>query len=906
MHPAVIRCTMRVLSTCTAILLILQVFLESTGRLHAQQTLQVVPGWNRYCILDTSGNSILPSGRIVRPAGEYSRVNRAPYGLALTADGAHGVLLHPEAVSIVTFSKQMTVKRLPAYGSTGLPQLRAGTFTGIAITPDSRYAWLSGGNSGMLWKLRLEDGTFIDSIDVGAFHGESPREAFLTDIAITGDGNILALDRAWQQLYCVEPANRKLLYSLPTGYIPFNMDLAADGSKALFCNVGLYQYPLVPGVTKSNKDSLMLRFPPYAAHTSASDTGIWAEGRFIPGLGPANSPNSMSVWMANLKKPGIKEKWNTGRSIGSLLEDGEEVVGGAHPCDIVCGRRFAYISNAQNDFISIIDLKKGRLCGSIPIQSYTFLDRTRGYMPYGLALDEKHGRLYVACMGFNAVAVIDLFQQRCIGFIPTGWGPVKVAIHPKDGSLIVTSARGLGAGPNGGSGFVAPPQGTYVGDIQLGTLQRIPMPDEALLKQYTASVLNNTFLDVKLPETYTPPVKHIVYITKENQTYDEVFGQLKGGLGDSTLSRLGVNCEYLLPDSLRSGADNLRVSPNHHEIARRYAISDNFYCDSDASIHGHHWMLGTIPNEYVETNSAYRGDFGTFSPAPGRRFPRTTGAMDPEDYNEIGGFWEALQRHNKTVYNFGQANEYAGVSEEWNHVDNGARQSVAFPMPAAIYPFTCREYAGYNTNIPDQVRVHQFEKVFREKWLEGKDTMPDVITIQLPNDHGADPRPQDGYPNRASFMGDNDLALGRMLDFLSRTPYWKDMLVIVVEDDAQGGVDHIDAHRSLLMMAGPYVKPGYVSHRHANFGSVIRTMYHLLGIAPVNHYDATASLLTDFFTADTGNQEPFRFLPADPRIFNAALSLEKYNLNTDWMKVAPGPPMDNEDHQRREFYKNKP
>jgi hypothetical protein len=155
-------------------------------------------------------------------------------------------------------------------------------------------------------------------------------------------------------------------------------------------------------------------------------------------------------------------------------------------------------------------------------------------------------------------------------------------------------------------------------------------------------------------------------------------------------------------------------------------------------------------------------------------------------------------------------------------------------------------------------------------------------------------------------MGDNDLALGRMLDFLSRTPYWKDMLVIVVEDDAQGGVDHIDAHRSLLMMAGPYVKPGYVSHRHANFGSVIRTMYHLLGIAPVNHYDATASLLTDFFTADTGNQEPFRFLPADPRIFNAALSLEKYNLNTDWMKVAPGPPMDNEDHQRREFYKNKP
>jgi len=897
---------MKLQRKCAKLCMVLQVGLAGSVALYGQQDLQMVPGWNRYCTIDTNGTSILPSGRLVRPAGEVRRVNRAPYGLALTPDGTYGILLHPEAVSIITFGKQMAVKRLPAYGLPAMPQLRGGTFTGIAMTPDSRHAWLSGGNSGMLWKLRLADGVFVDSVDAGAFHPENPREAFLTDIGITNDGRLMVLDRAWQQLYCVEPETRTLEYALPTGYIPFNLDIALDGRKLLFCNVGLYQYPVVPEVTKDNKDSMRLRFPPYAAHTSASDTGTWTEGRFIPGLGPANSPNAMSVWMANIKKTAIKEKWNTGRSIGSLLEDGEEVVGGAHPCDIVCGQKFAYVSNAQNDFISIIDLKKGRLCGNIPIKSATFLDRNRGYMPYGLALDEKHGRLYAACMGFNAVAVIDLFQQRCIGFIPTGWGPVKVAIHPKDGSLIVASARGLGAGPNGGSGFVAPPQGTYVGDIQLGTLQRIPVPDDNMLKRYTDSVLNYTCIAATLPESFVPPVKHIVYITKENRTYDEVFGQLKSGKGDSTLARFGVNCEYLLPDSLRSGADNLRVSPNHHEIAKRYAISDNFYCDSDASIHGHHWMLGTIPNEYVETNSAYRGDFRTFSPAPGRRFPKTTGAMDPEDYNEIGGFWEALQRHNKSIYNFGQANEYAGVSEEWNHLENGARQAVAFPMPAAVYSFTCREYAGYNTNIPDQVRVHQFEKVFREKWLDGKDTLPDVITIQLPNDHGADPRPEDGYPNGASFMGDNDLALGRMLDFLSHTPYWKDMLVIIVEDDAQGGVDHVDAHRSILMMAGPHVKPGYVSHRHANFGSVIRTMYHLLGIDAVNHYDATASLLTDFFSAETNNSEPFNFLPADPRVFNTALSLEKYKLDTDWMKVAPSVPMDNEQHQRSQFYKNKP
>lgn len=888
------------------VLLTLLLLTEFAAASKAQAPLYMVPGWDRYCSIDTAGTSVLPAGRLVKPAGQFIRVNRAPYGLALTPDGRLGILLHPDAITLVSFSRQLTAKRIPAYGSAPLPQLKGGTFTGIAITNDSRFAWLSGGNSGMLWKLRLADGAFVDSIDAGAFHPAHPREAFLTDISLTPDGKLLALDRAWQQLYCIEPVGKQLEYALPTGYIPLNIEITADGRHALFCNVGLYQYPLVPGVTPDNKDSMMLRFPPYGAHTPASDTGVWAEGRFIPGLGPANSTNGMSVWMTGLKKPGIKSKWNTGRIIGTLLEEGEEVVGGAHPCDIVCDKRFAYISNAQNDAISILDLRNGRLCGTIPIQSGTFLDRTRGYIPYGLALDAKHGRLYAACMGFNAVAVIDLFQRKTIGFIPSGWGPVKIALHPVDGSLIVASARGLGAGPNGGAGFVDPPQGTYVGDIQLGTIQRIPVPGETELKAYTDSVLKYTFVPVKLAETYVPPVKHIVYITKENRTYDEVFGQLQAGKGDSSLARFGVHCEYLLPDSLRPGADHLRVSPNHHEIARRYAISDNFYCDSDASIHGHHWMLGTIPNEYVETNSAYRGDFRAFSPAPGRRFPKTTGAMDPEDYNEIGGFWEALRRYNKTVYNFGEANEYAGVSEEWNHTENGARQPVAFPMPAAIFPYTCREYAGYNTNIPDQVRVQQFEKVFREKWLDGKDTLPDVITIQLPNDHGADPRPEDGYPNRASFMGDNDLALGRMLDFLSSTPYWKDMLVIVVEDDAQGGKDHIDAHRSLLMMAGPHVKTGYISHRHANFGSVIRTMYHLLGIAPVNHYDATASLLLDFFEPARQTLEPFQFLPADPRIFDAALSLKKYRLPTDWMHAAPGPPMDDEKHQRNQFYQTKP
>jgi len=884
------------------ITMLVGIFLYVKGQ--AQNPVYMVPGFGSYCTLDTSGTSVLPSGRIIKPAGKCVRITRAPYGLAITPDGSKVLTLHPDAITITQIQNSLKSKRIPSFGAPQIPQLAEGTFTGLVITPDSRYAWISGGNSGIVWKLDLNTESFCDSIRVGVFHPEEPDAAFLTDIALSDEGLLLVLDRAWQSVYVINPENKTLLFNLPGGIIPFGVACIPGKREFLYCHVGMYNYPLVPGVTPENRDTYMLRFPPYAAHTEASEKGVEFEGRYIPGLGSANSDKAMSVWMASMNKGKVLRKWHTGRSIGSMLEDGAEVVGGAHPCSVIAGRQYAYVSNAQNDFITVINLKRKVISKQIPIRSGSFLDSFRGYMPYGLALDEAEGRLYVACMGFNAIAVLDVHKGTTIGFIPAGWGPVKVALDKPGRKIYISSARGFGAGPNGGQGFVTPPQGNYVGDIQLGLLQQLEIPSDAQLKAWTDSVLNYTFAKQILPENPLPPIRYIVYITKENRTYDEVFGQRKEGIGDTTLARFGMDCEFLLPDSLRKQYDHLRISPNHHALADKYAISDNFYCDSDASIHGHHWMMGTIPNEYVETNSAYRGDFRTFSKAPGRRFPRTTGAMDPEDYNEKGGFWEALLRHGKTVYNFGEANEYTGVWEEWNHLENGTRLPVAFPMPAAIYPFTCKEYAGYNTNIPDQVRVQQFEKVFRERWLEGEEAFPDVITIQLPNDHGAAPRPEDGYPSRASFMADNDLALGRMIEFLSKTEYWKNMLVVVVEDDAQGGVDHIDAHRSLLMMAGPWVKPGYVSHTHANFGAVIRTMYHLLHIPAVNQYDATASLLLDFLHNSAPNEQPFKYLPADFRVFDAAKSLERYKFSTDWMKSEPGEPMDNEEKQREEFYKN--
>ena len=890
-----------------------------------------VPGRLDYCKINENGISVLPSGRFVSPVGEKIRVHRAPYGLAVSNDGKFAVALHSGAVTLVEMSISASqVSRFPEFDGKGIDIIKGASFVGASFSNNNRVVYLSGGDKGKIWMFDVILKKVIDSVDVNQFHPEAPKEAFVTDILVDDvNDDLWVLDRAWFQLYRIGLKDKKLKAMIPTGRIPFGLALSAKNHKLLVANVGMYAYPVVPGVNEVSKDSFLLHFPAYGAHSKESIEGVEREGRFIPGLGDPNADESMSVWIVNTLTITVTNKIKTGAAIGEFIED-LEVVGGSHPNSIVCDDRYAYVSQTGSDDIAVIDLKKSRLLKSWPIRTSSILDGTKGYMPYGLDIDRKNGRLYVALLGYNAVAALELKSGKNLGMIPAGWGATRVKCNPVTQELLITSARGYGAGPNGGAGFKAPPQGTYIGDIQLGLLQRVAFPTLLDLEAGRKSTLNCTMKSVVRDSAVSiffgpnSPIKHIVYITKENRTYDEVFGQLGGGLGDSSLSRFGVNCEYTLEgqlkmihndqqwkynadsvqkDSIRRLMKGLKVTPNHQKIAKQFSFSDNFYCDSDASIHGHHWMLGTMPNEYVETNAANAGDFMTLSKSPGRRMPRTTGAMDPEDYNQVGGFWEAIKRSKKSIYNFGEANEYSGVREEWFDTLNGTGMSVVFPMPAAIYNETSRNYAGYNTSIPDQFRVEQFETEFTDKWLKGSDTMPNVITIQLPNDHTSQPRPKDGYPYVHSYVADNDLGLGRMLHFLSHTPYWKNMLVIVTEDDPQGGVDHIDAHRSILLMAGPYVKKGYVSHTHANFGSIIRTMYGLMEIPAVNHFDATGTLLTDWFTTSP-DFTPYELLRSDLRVFNPDDAMQRYNRTVPWREVKMASPMDEESDQKKQFYEN--
>ncbi|WP_460958603.1 bifunctional YncE family protein/alkaline phosphatase family protein [Spirosoma litoris] len=883
-------------------------------------TLQA-PGRAEYCKIMPDGKSVLPSGRYVTPAGRTIRITNDPFGLAISPNGQRAVSLHDGVLTVLNLTDWQAT-RIPDYAGKIPSALKGGSFLGVAFAPDNRTAYLSNGDKGRVLVFDTEQLKTTDSISLD---GNGYTDSFTSDLLLNGN-ELFVLDRANFRMVRIDLATKRIMASIPTGRQPFGLAISPDKKLAFVANVGLYTYPKVPGVTKTNKDTMALKFPPYAAHTKESEEGVEAEGRRIPGLGSPLADEAMSVWTIDLATNKVVKRFKTGVQIGEMIEEAE-VVGGASPNSVVVGSRYAYVSNATNDNISLIDYRNRKLAGTISLKVDPKLDRYRGLMPFGLALTKDEKTLYVALLAFNAVAVVDVAARKVRGLIPTGWGPTRVALSPDQKTLYVVSARGYGAGPNGGATFVKPPQGTYIGDIQLGTFQAVSVPDPTQLATYTMQVLANTYQTVTLtdtgknplpvlPKTRQSPIKYVVYITKENRTYDEVLGQLKTGNGDSTLARFGVGVTIKSRISTSRGtsgrttdqvSDTIRITaadimPNHVRVAQQFAFSDNFYCDSDASIHGHHWMLGTIPNEWVEANAASEGRFDPDSKAPGRRFPKASGAIDPEDYNEIGGLWEAFERNKVSLYNFGQVNEFAGNVEEWTTTKFGAAQSVVFPMPKAVYPHTSRDFAGYNTNVPDQYRMDQFEQEFTAKWIKGKEKMPQFVTMQIPNDHGAGPRPDFGYPFLHSYMADNDLAVGRVLHFLSRTKYWKNMLVIITEDDPQGGVDHIDAHRSLLMMAGPYVKRGYVSHTHANFGSILKVMYNILGVPYVNQYDQTASLLQDFFT-DKPDFRPYNAVLPDGRVFDPQTAMKPYKKPFDWRKIEKGPEMDDRADQRAEHYR---
>jgi len=888
----------------------------------------MAPAGDQFAKIEKDGETIIPNGRIIKPAGKSIVVAPHPFGLTLSPDGNTAITansgISPLSITIIRniLSGNPEVQQIPPGPATDRGIL-ASVFMGLAVSNDNKVVYVAGGQENKIFMFDLQTGEKKGHFDCSFISDEADySHGYIGDLVLSKDGKKLyAVDQIGFRMVIVNTETGKLEHSVPVGRYPFGICLSPDEQKIYVANVGMFQYSKFGGITQENVTEKAYKYPPFAYGSEEMVKGIENDSMSVPGLGDMNAPEAFSVFTISLADPGKPEviaKTKTGHLVGAVVE-GIPAVGGASPNSLVATDDYVFVSNGTNDNVSVISIEKDTVVNTIYLKPDKRMKQFRGVIPFGLALSPDNQRLYVACSGMNAVAVVDTKALRTIGYIPTGWFPAKLKVSHDGKQLIIANAKGFGSGPNGGSAFERTQEGSYIGSLMKGTVQVLDIPSDQELDAYTKQVVSNNFHFEKAdsekfawrknnpvplyPGEKESPIRHIVFISKENRTYDEVFGQLENAKGDPELARYGTGVSFRNSKGTDS-VQNADVMVNHLKLARDFAVSDNFYVDSDVSADGHRWLVNTYPNEWTETCTAasYGGnrEFVFDSKAPGiYAMNGAAGAIYPEDYNEAGSMWDHLERHKIDFYNFGFSIMFEPAIYEAHYKQEGVRHYINFPLPQPIWDRTSKLFPTYNTAIPDQFRIDQFQHEFQEKWMNGTDTMPALITVIIPNDHGAGERPEAGYPFRESYMADNDLALGRIIEFLSHTPYWKNMLIVITEDDAQSGVDHVDAHRSILMLASPWIKRNYVSHQHYSFGSIFKTFWNILGLPYLNQYDAGATDLADFFT-ETPDFKPYTALPSDPRFFNPQKALDPFDENFDWKALEESPVMDNKEDMIRE------
>lgn len=861
--------------------------------------------------------TILPGGRFVTPLGQTHITGPGPFGVAVnskadmvvSADGGPNRFSLTIVKKTGSFWRTRTIrgKKAKRDDDEDEPEEEGfhSVFQGLAFDGDSGL-FVSEGNSGTVRHLDADNGKTQYKLELN--QGDF-RDSYSGDLVFDAVRKLLyAVDQANFRVAIFDTAKRRLLQSVKVGRLPFALTLSPDRRRLYVTNLGMFEYSALPGADRGKARQTGLPFPAFGFPSQESAAGVDRETAMgkvrVPPLGDPNREESNSLAILDVATPGAARLL---KFIRTGLPFGGQGLGGSSPSGVVATSDRVFVANGHNDSITVIDARRLERLEEIPIR-IPKLERLRGVLPVGLAWHEASKRLLVAEAGINAIGVIDPQSRRVLGHIPSAWFPTDLAVHGNQ--VFAVAAKGFGTGPNATSTVAF--ERSFQAELRRGVIQHFDLPSDSEFPKLTETVYrNNGFLEAAEPPLPLPPIKHVVIILKENRTFDEVFGDLeKAGNGEIRgawlLARYGrygivqVERNALKPRISQKGQV---ISPNHIALAQRFAISDNFYADSEVSVDGHHWIVGSYPNAFTESTlmAAYGGqkDFRLPTSAPGRfLFPGSNSSVHPEEQLEGGALWHHLERHSISFRNYGEGFELAGADEGTGLKPTGARYLTNVPMPDPLYRNTARDYPNYNTNIPDQFRADQFIADVKARFLDGGQELPRLIFIHLPNDHGAKPRREDGYPVPASFMADNDYALGRIVDFLSHTKYWANMTVFVTEDDAQGGVDHIDSHRTVFLALGPYVRQNYVSRVNTSFPGLLKTTFRLLGIPSLNLYDHAAQDLADLFTLSP-DLTPFELRPANPEIFDPARAKEPRD-------PTPGPRMDDPFYLRREHEKPKP
>jgi YVTN family beta-propeller protein len=514
---------------------------------------------------------------------------------------------------------------------------------------------------------------------------------------------------------------------------------------------------------------------------------------------------------------------------------------GDHPCDMLespDGRRL-FVANANLNTVSVIDLQIARVVETI--STALTPGAPNGSTPNALAVSPDARVLYVANADNNYLAVVDISlpgNSRSLGYIPTGWYPTSVRTLPALKTIVVANGKGgiSKANPGGPNPTRSNRQEEYIGSLFKGTVSVISAPDAERLREMTASVYaNSPYSDKKRDAPGTAagnpipskvgapsPIKHVFYVIKENRTYDQVFGDIKEGNGDPGLC--------LFPE---------QVTPNHHALVRQFVLLDNFYCDAEVSADGHNWSMGAYATDYTEKSwpTSYGGRGGEYEFEGGY----------PAVYPSAGYLWDNCNRNGVTYRSYGEFTENAASPGD-----------TAKPLMPSLNGHIAPFYHGWDLNFSDVDRAKEWMKEFDVYDRNGG--LPQFQIIKLPNDHTEGTRKGSLTPR--AFVAQNDLALGMVVDRISHSRYWKESAIFVIEDDAQNGPDHVDAHRTVSLVISPYTKHGFVDSELYSTSSMVRTMELVLGLPPLSQFDAASTPMYNAF-AERADPMPYVCRPAN-------------------------------------------
>jgi DNA-binding beta-propeller fold protein YncE len=690
--------------------------------------------------------TLLPNGWKLSPAGEQVGIDDLPLNMIVTNDEKYALTSNSgtkdNSISVIDLSKNKEIQRV----------IVDKTWRGIVFNNDDSKLYVSGANNNQIYIYDFVSGklTLKDSIIIGVKY---PKEKIsITGIDYLSNKNLLlAVSRMSNSLYACDLHEKKVI-------------------KVIHFDSECYD-------VKINHNQTF-------AYVS-----LWANSSIA------------EVDLSTL-------------SVSNLIKVGD------HPNEIIITKndKRLFVANANNNSISNVDLVSKK-------ETERIITSLNPEVPYGstpnaICFNNDESVLIAANADNNYLALFDISKNdnaKSLGFIPVGWYPTSVKMSSSN-KLIVANGKGITSKPNPNG-----PQptkgsnkenGEFIAYLLNGTVSIINYPNEATLKLYSQRVFSNTpYIETKkyianqdvIPDEHngvkSGKIKHVFYIIKENRTYDQVYGDISKGNGDSSICIFGKI-----------------ITPNQHKLADEFTLFDNFYCDAEVSADGHNWSTAAYATDFTEKTwpTYYGGRGGNYDYEGGSKVARPTS----------GYIWDDVINKKLFLRNYGEF--------VWRVVK---QDTLYQPPDEDLKNYTCETYPGFDLNISDLFRYKIWEKDFDE--LAAKDSIPSLSVIRLPNDHTWGT--SKGKLTPQAYVAQNDYALGLMVEKISHSKYWNESIIFVLEDDAQNGPDHVDAHRSTFLVISPYVKRNFVDHTMYSTSGVLKTIELILGLKPMTQYDLSAT-----------------------------------------------------------------